>query len=150
MVDKEIKDQVMSVLPKDAEVSKIELLGPEIYIYTKNIKLFYETDKYISELAFLLKKRVNIRADSSILKEPDLAKKSILESIPSDAKVSAIYFDSYFSEVVIEAFKPGLVIGKGGMTTKKIINDTGWTPNIIRAPANECKILGQIRSTIYK
>jgi len=150
MIEKDIKTQIMGTLPKDAQVSKIELLGPEIYIYTKNIKLFYETDKYISELAFLLKKRVNIRADSSILAEPDVAKKAILEIIPPDAKVSAVYFDNYFSEVVIEAFKPGLVIGKGGMTTKRIINETGWTPNIIRAPAGESKSLGQIRSTIYK
>ena len=146
----DIKKQILQILPKDANVSKVEFLGPEIYIYTKNIKLFYETDKYISELAYMLKKRVNIRSDVSILMEVADAKKKILELIPKDAKVSAIYFDTYFSEVVIEAFKPGLVIGKGGSTTKGIINITGWTPNIIRAPSTECKVLGQIRSTIYK
>jgi len=145
-----LRKQILEVLPKDANVSKVEFLGPEIYIYTKNIKLFYETDKYISELAFNLKKRVNIRADSAILADPVEAKEKIQNIIPSDAGVSAIYFDNYFSEVVIEAFKPGLVIGKGGQTTKEIINTTGWTPNIIRAPSGECKSLGQIRTTIYK
>ncbi len=145
-----IKEQILSILPPDAQVTKVEFLGPEIYIYSKNIKLFYESDRYISELAFSLKKRVNIRSDSSILMDVGPAKEKILNLIPSDAKISAVYFDTAFSEVVIEAFKPGLVIGKGGSTTKEIIINTGWTPNIIRAPDSDCKILSSIRNTIYK
>jgi uncharacterized protein len=147
---KNLKKLVLDVLPEDANISKIEFLGPEIYIYSKNIKLFYETDKFVSELAFKLKKRVNIRADSSILMNAEDAKKVILELISDDAKISAIYFDEHLSEVVIEAFKPGLVIGKKGVITKEIINTTRWTPNIIRAPSSECKALSQMRSTIYK
>jgi len=129
---------------------KIEFLGPEIYIYTKDISAFYENDKYISNLAFALKKKVNIRSDVSELLEPEKAKEKIQKLISEDAGVFAIYFDTAFAEVVIEALKPGLVIGKGGQTSKAIIQQTKWTPIILRKPTIEGHYLQKIRSVLYK
>ncbi len=51
---------------------------------------------------------------------------------------------------MIEALKPGLVIGKGGETSKRIILETGWTPNIIRAPTQKSEILSGLRHHLNK
>lgn len=149
MTKEEIIKEIKNVL-NDVPTTKIEFLGPEIYIYTKNINKFYETDKYISNLAFALKKKVNIRSDISELMDPEPAKAEILKLIPDDAGVSAVYFDTAFAEVVIEALKPGLVIGKGGQTSKAIIQNTKWTPTILRKPTIEGQYLQKIRGVIYK
>jgi len=149
MIKEEIINEIKSVLA-GVPTSKVEFLGPEIYIFTKNISKFYENDKYISNLAFSLKKKVNVRSDVSELLEPEKARELILKLIPEDAGVSAVYFDTAFGEVVIEALKPGLVIGKGGQTSKSIIQETKWTPNILRKPTIEGQYLQKIRGTIYK
>ncbi|MBI2597719.1 MAG: beta-CASP ribonuclease aCPSF1, partial [Candidatus Diapherotrites archaeon] len=96
------------------------------------------------------KKRINIRTDKSLLIEEDQARKKILEIVPKDADVKEIMFNPAFSEVVIESIKPGLVIGKGGETSKKIIVETGWTPKIIRAPTTPSEILKGIRYHLHK
>ncbi len=150
MLKEEIVKEVKRILGEDNSVSKVEFLGPEIYIYTKDIATFYNNDKNISNLAFGLKKKVNVRSDVACLMDPEEAKKKILELIPQDAGVSAIYFDTAFSEVVIESMKPGLVIGKGGSTSKAIIQQTNWTPDILRKPTTEGTYLQKIRGLIYK
>lgn len=148
-----IKDEIIKEIKKvlsNVDISKIEFLGPEIYIYTKEISKFYENDKYISNLAFSLKKKVNIRSDVSCLLDPEQAKAKISNLIPKDAGVSAIYFDTAFAEVIIESLKPGLVIGKGGQTSKAIIQETKWTPKILRKPTLESQYLKKIRGILYK
>lgn len=142
----EIKVTVSKILPPEAQISKIELEGPEVSIYTKNPKAFFENDNYVAKTAYELKKVINIRADKSILMPKEEALKKIKKIIPEDAGIKNICFTDVFSEVVIEALKPGVVIGKGGETSKQIILETGWTPNIIRAPTSKSEILMGIRS----
>jgi KH/beta-lactamase-domain protein len=81
---------------------------------------------------------------------PEEAKNKIMQIVPQDAQIKDISFDSAFSEVVIESIKPGLVIGKGGETSKKIITETGWVPNITRAPTQDSEILRGIRHHLHK
>jgi hypothetical protein len=146
----EAEEIVKRALPSKAEITKIEMEGPEIAIYTKNPKTFFENQSYVAKIAFELKKRVNVRTDKSLLIDPAEAKEKIMKIIPEDAGVSDISFEGPFSEVTIEAVKPGLVIGKGGETSKSIILETGWTPNIIRAPTQESEILRGIRHHLHK
>ena len=104
----------------------------------------------VSKIAFELKKRVNIRTDKSLLSNPEQAKKIILNLIPEDADIKEIYFEEPFSQVVIEAIKKGIVIGKGGEISKKIILETGWTPRILRAPTSKSETLSGIRKHLFK
>src|SRR3989344_8992705 len=134
---KELKQTVQEHLPPETQITSVEMEGPEIAIYTKNPKAFFENENYVAKIAFELKKRVNIRTDKSLLDSEETARKKILEIVPTEADIKDISFNTAFSEVVIESIKPGLVIGKGGETSKKIILETGWTPNIIRAPTQE-------------
>ncbi|MEW6295506.1 MAG: beta-CASP ribonuclease aCPSF1 [Candidatus Diapherotrites archaeon] len=147
---KEIKEIVTSSLPEETQITSIEMEGPEVAIYTRNPKAFFENENYVAKIAFDLKKRVNIRTDKSLLIEEEQAKKTIQEIVPQGAGIKEIYFNPAFSEVVIEAVKPGLVIGKEGQTSKEIILKTGWTPNILRSPTSESDILKGIRHHLHK
>ena len=147
---KEVKETVAAIVPKEAEVSSVDLEGPEIAIYTKNPRAFHENEDYVRAIAHQLKKKVNIRADKSLLLEEKEAREKIMKIVPEDAKIADIQFMEAFSEVVIEALKPGLVIGKGGMTTKEIILQTGWTPKILRSPTSPSEILRGIRHHLVK
>ena len=146
----QIKDTIHGILPEKCQVTKIEMEGPEVAIYTKNPSAFFENENFVAKTAFELKKRVNIRTDKSLLMDEKDAAEKAKEIIPEDADIKEIYFDPAFSEITIESIKPGLVIGKGGETSKKIILETGWTPNIIRAPTQSCEILKGIRNQLHK
>ncbi len=147
---KDIKKTVMDLVPASALVTDVDLEGPEIAIYTRNPRAFFEEENYVSKIAFELKKRVNIRTDKSLLIDEDQARKKIHEIVPKEADIKEILFNIAFNEVVIESIKPGLVIGKGGETSKKIILETGWTPKIIRAPTSPSEILKGIRYHMHK
>ncbi len=150
---KEITEKLKELLPKNCEISKVELEGPELVLYTKNPECFFGqnlTENIVSKIAFELKKKVNIRCDKSLLSSMEQAKKEILEIVPEDAEVKEIYFNEPFCEVVIEAIKKGIVIGKGGEVSKQIILKTGWTPKILRAPTSPSETLTGIRRYLHK
>ena len=147
---KEVKEAINSVVPKEAEISGVELEGPEVAIYTRNPKIFHDNEDFVKNIAFQLKKKVNIRADKSLQLDQKEAKEKIMKIVPEDAQISEILFNDAFGEVVIEALKPGLVIGKGGQTSKQIIQETGWTPQIVRAPTSPSEILKGIRHHLNK
>ena len=146
----EIKETVGNILPEKCKVTKIEMEGPEVAIYTKNPQAFFENENFVAKTACELKKRVNIRTDKSLLMDEKEAAEKAREIIPDDADIKEIYFDPAFSEMTIESIKPGLVIGKGGETSKRIILETGWTPNIIRAPTQPSEILKGIRHQLHR
>ena len=147
---KEINEKLKSIVPKECEISKVEMEGPEVIIYTKNPQAFFSTENLVSKIAFELKKRVNIRTDKKMLLGVEQSKKLIQDLIPADADVRNIYFNEPFCEVVIEAVKKGVVIGKGGEISKQIVLQTGWTPKIIRTPNTESKTLSGIRQYLHK
>lgn len=146
----EIKEAVRAAIPSSAQVTKIEVEGPEIAIYTRNPREFFENENLVAKAAFELKKMLNVRTDKSLLIEQDLAREKIEQIVPEEAGVKEIAFNDSFCEVVIEALKPGLVIGKGGSTSKEIIMQTGWTPKILRAPTQKSDILRGIRHHLHK
>jgi len=148
---KTIKDYIEKFLAKKRiNVSKIDAEGPEIGIYTDTPLVFFEDKSIIGELAEQLKKRINIRSEKSILMDPSEAINILKEIVPEDADIKSIFFDTSFSEVVIEAIKPGVVIGKQGMISRDIIKRTGWIPRIIRAPTEPSEILKRIRLILLK
>ena len=145
-----IEKKIYEILPDKTQVSKVDFEGPEIAIYTKNPGAFFEEENFVAKVAFELKKHVNIRTDKSLLEDPDRAKDIVAKLIPIEAEVKSIDFCGPFSEVVIEALKPGLVIGKGGETSKKIILETGWTPKIVRSPSMNSKFLTGLRQHLVR
>jgi KH/beta-lactamase-domain protein len=90
-----------------------------------------------------------IRSDPSIrIPEPE-AEKKIKEIIPPEAEVTNVTFDPSLGEVVVEAKKPGLAIGKDGATLQSIVRATSWRPRVLRAPPLPSKIIASMRHILH-
>ncbi|MBI5636288.1 MBL fold metallo-hydrolase, partial [Candidatus Micrarchaeota archaeon] len=149
-VIKELQDAVETVLPKECELTKVELEGPQVVLYLRNIKAFYNDEHLITKIASKVRKKVILRCDSSVLMAEEQALAKINEFIPKEAGVDQIRFDTVFNEVVIEAMKPGLVIGKGGSVLKNILLNTGWSPKVLRTPTMPSEVIAAVRGALYK
>ncbi len=147
----EIKKQISNFLnEKKVNFSKIEPEASEIAIYTTDPFSFFDNKTIVGELAEKFKKRINIRTDKNVLMDSAEAYNKIKELIPKEAGIKSIVFDGIFSEVVIEAEKPGVVIGKQGDVSKSIIKETKWIPKILRAPIEPSEIIKKIRGYMIK
>jgi len=136
-------------LPSDAQISEAKFEGSEMVLYTKNAEFFKQSDQVVRKIVSTLKKRIEIRPDQTITMDVEKAKKKILSIIPKEAEVSEIYFEPELGKVVIESAKPGLVIGKGGETFRKIKSETCWLPKIERSPAIDSEIVKAVRKLLH-
>ena len=145
MVDilKNIKEE----LPK--LISDASFEGANIVIYTSDKEFFKNGDSQVKDVVNKIKKRVELRADKSILAPEEETDKTIRAIVPAEAEITNIIFDVQRSVVVIEAKKPGLVIGKQGSVLADIKKTTMWFPVVQRSPIIPSKITEKIRSVLY-
>ncbi|AIG97298.1 beta-CASP ribonuclease aCPSF1 [Archaeoglobus fulgidus] len=141
----EIREKVKEYLPPKVRVKSIEFEGPQLVIYVENPQELAEVD-IVKKLAKDLRKRIIIRADPKSLKPPEKARQIIMQIVPEDARISNIFFDEENGEVIIEAEKPGVVIGKQGSTFREIMRAVGWSPRVVRTPPIKSKIIDNIRN----
>ncbi|MEW6329317.1 MAG: beta-CASP ribonuclease aCPSF1 [Candidatus Micrarchaeota archaeon] len=146
----EIQKTLDDIVPRECGVTKIEFEGPDVVIYLKNLRAFYSDDNLIRKIAVAIRKRVLIRSDPSSLMPADQALKKIKELVPVEAGVTEVKFSPEFCEVIVEALKPGLVIGKGGGTLREVITTTGWALKILRTPTMPSDTIKGIRASLYK
>jgi len=139
---KEIKEKITKLLP-EVKIKDVEFEGPFLVIYVKNPQELAKID--IKKLAKDLRKRIIIRPDLKSLKPPEEAERIIREIVPKDAQITNIYFDEENGEVIIEAEKPGVVIGKGGSTFREIMKAVGWSPRVMRTPPIKSRTIENIR-----
>jgi len=130
-------------------VSDATFEGANIVLYTTNEKFFKEDEGKIREIVDEIKKRIELRADQKILFDKEEAEKEIKRIVPEEAEITNILFDYHRSIVIIEAKKPGMVIGKQGSILEEIKKTTLWTPQIQRSPAIKSKITENIREVLY-
>jgi uncharacterized protein len=148
-MDLEILDKVKKALPKEA-ISRAELEGSEIIVYTKSREFFQGYEGAVKEAVSTMKKRIEIRPDESLTMDQEATKKRIMEIVPPEANIKDIYFEPERSLVVIGAEKPGLVIGRGGETFRSIRSETFWVPRIERVPSIKSDIIDGIRKVLHK
>jgi len=144
----EILEKVKESLPKKV-VSRIELEGSEIIVYTKDKEFFLSHEDIIRGIVENLKKRIEVRLESNLSLEKEAAIEKIKKIVPEEAGIKQIYFEPERSLVIIAAQKPGLVIGKGGETFRKIKTETLWVPRIERVPPIKSDIIEGIRKVIH-
>jgi len=144
----DILRDIQKELPKTIISANFE--GANIVLYTNDIDFFRNNDGKIKELVNQFKKRIELRADPLLLKTQEETEKIIKEIIPQDAGLTEILFDPQRSIVVIEAKRPGLVIGKSGLILKEIKDKCLWIPQVQRSPAIESKITENIRAVLYQ
>ncbi|SNZ12379.1 hypothetical protein SAMN06269185_1672 [Natronoarchaeum philippinense] len=142
----ELRTEIKSELPSDISVSEVKYEGPELVVYTRDPKEFAQQGDLIRQLASKLRKRITVRPDPDVLAEPRDAREQILSVIPDDAGVSDLDFHKDTGEVVIEAEKPGMVIGRHGSTLREITKEVGWTPEVVRTPPIESSTVSNVRN----
>ena len=131
------------------KITEANFEGANIVLYTDNEKFFREGERTIKEIVNEVKKRIELRADTKILPDKEVVEKKIKEFIPSAAEITNVIFDSQRSVVIIEAKKPGLVIGKQGSILDEIKKEILWTPQVQRSPAIKSQITENIREVLY-
>ncbi len=140
---KDLKDKINDKVPQGISVSEVEFEGPELVIYTDDPKRFADEPDLIKTLARDLRKRIVVRP--TVLEDPERAATQIRAVVPENAGISDFFFDPDTGEVLIEAEKPGVVIGKNGATLREITKQIGWTPKVVRTPPIESQTIKQVR-----
>jgi len=145
----EISKSILERVPKEAEITRIEFEGPALAVYTKKPEVLIEQSYIIADIVNLIRKRIVVRSDPSVrLPEKD-TERIIQEVVPSEAQISEMSFDPSLGEVIIEAEKPGLVIGKNGVTLQEIIKQSRWRPRVLRSPPIPSKIMAHMRHYLH-
>lgn len=148
---KRIYDEIVSILPPEIKIQKIEFEGPEIAVYSDNSDVeAIEGSNLLKDLAKTMRKRVVFRWNAERRKDPVETEAYIRNLISDDAEVTNIEFDHTRGEVIIESGKPGLVIGKKGVNLKEIRINTFWQPRTIRTPPLHSRTIQLIRGMLKK
>lgn len=142
-----ITEVVLKQVPKEAEISRIKFEGPRVAIYTKRPEVLSEQNYIVTYIVSLIKKRIVIRSDPSVRISESEAKQLILEKFSKEAEITNIDFDPALGEVIIEAKKPGVIIGNSSLN--EIIKATRWRPRVLRSPPIPSKIIANIRHYLH-
>jgi KH/beta-lactamase-domain protein len=145
----EIRRIILEHIPKEAEITRVEFEGPALAIYAKKPEILLERENIITNIVNIIKKRIVLRSDPSVRLPEKETERIIFEIVPKEAEITNIMFDPPLGEVIIEAKKPGLVIGKNGLTLQDIILKTKWRPRAIRSPPKPSKIMVHIQHSLY-
>ncbi len=145
----DISQHILEHIPQQAEVTRIEFEGPALAVYTKKPEILIEQSYIIADIVRFIRKRIVVRSDPSVRLDERDTERIINEIVSPEAEVTNVNFDPSLGEVVIEAKKPGMVIGKNGGVLQEIIKQTRWRPRILRSPPIPSKIIAHMRHFLY-
>lgn len=143
-----LREELSTQLPGNAQITEVLFEGANLVLYTKSEDFFVTCTDKIKEIAKKMKKRIEVRPDTSILMDPELAEKKIKKIVPEEAGITDLSFEYGVSKVLIEAEKPGLVIGKNGSTLQELKAKIHWSPSIVRTPPIPSEIVKTVRATL--
>lgn len=132
------------------DISDAAFEGANIVLYTKKRDFFLNGQGTIREVVNLIKKRIELRPDPTILLDQEEAEQRIRSILGKEASITQIFFERERSIVTIEVEKPGAAIGKKGENLQKIKEETLWVPIIKRTPAIRSEIIEGIRAVLYE
>ena len=141
----EYRTQLSEELPAEADVTDLRFEGPQLVVYTSTPEVFAADDRLIGRLASTLRKRLTVRPTADARSSRSAAKGTIQSLLPEAAGIREMTFHPETGEVLIEAEKPGLVIGQGGETKRRIAAETGWTVEVVRTPPMESATVENVR-----
>jgi len=144
-----VSQTILEYVPKEAEVTRIEFEGPALAVYTKKPEILIEQSSIIADIVSLIRKRIVVRSDPSVRVPEKEAENLITKMVSPEAEITAISFDPSLGEVIIEAKKPGIVIGKNGTILHEIIKQSRWRPHVLRSPPIPSKIIAHMRHYLH-
>jgi len=134
---------ILTSIPKDANVTKIDYEGPRIALYTDTPRFLMENNDIISTLVNQIKKRIVIRTDEKIRKSEEDARKILDSLVPKDAGLEATFFDTTTGEVSIEVKRQWLCQRNAEeFNHTEVTEQTGWRLRIKKSttkPSNTIK-----------
>jgi len=134
---------ILTSIPKDANVTKIDYEGPRIALYTDKPRFLMENNEIISNLVNKIKKRIVIRTDEKIRKSEEDARKILDSVVPKDAGLEATFFDTTTGEVSIEVKRPWLCQRNAEeFNHAEVTEQTGWKLRVRKSttkPSNTIK-----------
>jgi KH/beta-lactamase-domain protein len=145
----EISQYILEHVPKEAEVTRIEYEASTLAVYTKKPEILVEQNNVIANIVNVIRKRIVVRSDPSVRVQEVEAEKIARDIVPAEAEVTDINFDPSLGEIIIDAKKPGLVIGKNGTVLQEIIRRTRWRPHVLRSPPLKSKIVTHMRHYLH-
>ena len=145
----EISHYILEHVPREAEVTRVEYEGPMLSVYAKKPEILVDQGNVIAEIVGVIRKRIVIRSDPSVRLQEIEAEKITRELIAPEAEITDINFDPSLGEVIIETKKPGLAIGRNGITLQEIIKKTRWRPHVLRSPPIRSKIVTNMRHYMH-
>ena len=145
----EISQYILEHIPQQAEVTRIEFEGPALAVYMKKPEILVEQSYIIADIVNFIRKRIVLRSDPSVRLDEKGTERTINEIVSPEAEITSVNFDPSLGEVVIEAKKPGMVIGKNGGVLQEIVKQTRWRPRILRSPPIPSKIIAHMRHFLY-
>ena len=136
---------ILTSIPKDANVTKIDYEGPRIALYTNKPRFLMENNDIISTLVNQIKKRIVIRTDEKIRKSEEDARKILDSLVPKDAGLEATFFDTATGEVSIEVKRPWLCQRNAEeFNHVEVTEQTGWRLRVRKSttkPSNTIKAI---------
>ncbi len=141
---KQVKEAVDELAPQ-VEITDIDLEGPLVVVYTRDMEFFADHPDIIKKIAQTVRRRIFIRPDPVLLMDEAQAREEIRSIVPEEAGIKDIYFEPETGEVIIEADAPGVVIGKDGQLLNEIKKRVKWAPRVVRAPPLESRIVKEMR-----
>ena len=145
----DIIKEIFKIVPKE-KITDAVFEGANIVLYTKNTDFLKDDAGIVRAAVNKIKKRIELRPDPSMCCDMEAAKKLLFEKVPEEAGVGNVIFDPQRSIMIVEAEKPGLVIGKAGSILNEIKSQTFWVPQVKRLPPIRSKIIENIRSVLYE
>lgn len=145
-----VSEELRTEIPGELDISNIKYEGPELVIYTETPQEFADRDGLLPHLASTVRKRITVRPASGSQMCPANAKPQILQLVPEKAGITNLQFYPPTGEVIIEAEKPGLVIGQRASTLREITQEVGWSPEVLRPPPMNSSTIDNIRNYLVE
>jgi uncharacterized protein len=125
---------ILTNIPAEAQITRIEYEGPRIALYTRNPAYLHKNSYVISEIVNTLKKRVVTRTEKSIRKQESDARQILEKTLPSEAEASNFFFDDALGEITVEAGNPRVLSPETGFDLGALMGQTGWKVKVRKAP----------------
>ena len=144
----DITSTIYQYMPKEAEITRIEYEGPRISVHTKNYQFLSQNSQIISDIVNAVKRRLVIRINQSMRKSEKETTAILNDKLPSDAKITNIYFDDALGEVIVEAKEP-FILNNNEVNLNELSALIGWKILVKKGsdlPSTSIKTINYVRN----
>lgn len=144
-----ILDEILKELPSE-KIASLEFEAANIVVYTKNSDFLFNGRGKIKEIVSKFKKRIELRADNTLLKSVEDTKQEVRKILGEDVKEIEYKFDTARSLLVLEVDNVGAAVGQGGSNLKEIQKKTMWSVQVKRIPPLRSKTVDAMRAVEFQ